>query len=310
MAHTFQQPPTSNTECLNIWRKEVFHKFEKLEVIDIEQNQLFHAELTLQGSGAARTARLSSGSQRVQRDVATCNTANEVCLLLIESGNTVLTQDGAQLVLSSGDLIIFDNTRPYTLEMLERFEHSMLLCRRADYAVELGFIERHGPVKMTDGPSTALLRQLLHCTVNTSSQMNDSQIGHATFAALHLCAAVIGPSTKNEVTRDRVSQALFARICTGIRASLRDPTLSPTTIAQTHQISLRYLHKLFAQHGMQVMKFVRDERLAACSRELQAAATRPHLAALASRWGFEDDSNFRRAFRKAYGYAPGQRFKT
>ncbi|WP_055127961.1 helix-turn-helix domain-containing protein [Pseudomonas mediterranea] len=310
MSHTFQQSPTSNRECLTVWREEIFHKFEQLEIVDIQQDQPFHAELTLQGSGPARTARLSSGSQTVQRDSVTCNAANDVCLLLIESGNTVLTQDGGQLLLSSGDLIIFENTRPYTLEMLERFEHSMLLCHKRNYAVELGFIESHGPVKMKDGPTTALLRQLVHGTVNTSSQMNDSQIGHATFAALHLCAAVMGPSTENVVTRDRVSQALFTRICAGIRASLRDPTLSPTTIAQTHQISLRYLHKLFAQHGMQVMKFVRDERLAACSRELQAAVTRPHLATLASKWGFEDDSNFRRAFRKAYGYAPGQRFKT
>jgi AraC-like DNA-binding protein len=102
-------------------------------------------------------------------------------------------------------------------------------------------------------------------------------------------------------------RALLVRVQAFIEARLGDPELSPGTVAAAHNISPRYLYKLFEaeEQGRGVAGWIRQRRLERCRRDLldPALAGRP-VSAIAARWGLTNAAHFSRAFRTTYGLAP------
>lgn len=87
---------------------------------------------------------------------------------------------------------------------------------------------------------------------------------------------------------------------------LRDPGLSPASIAAAGHISLRYLHRLFQRDGLSVGAFLRERRLEHCRADLSdPAQSQRRVCEIARRWGFHDPSVFNRTFKSAYGVTPG-----
>lgn len=69
-------------------------------------------------------------------------------------------------------------------------------------------------------------------------------------------------------------------------------------------ISLRYLQQLFFETDQSINGFIRERRLARCREELQMPATGQSVAEIAYRWGFTDQSQFSRNYRKRFGCTP------
>lgn len=91
-----------------------------------------------------------------------------------------------------------------------------------------------------------------------------------------------------------------------IQQRLGDPELTPRGIAATHGISLSYLHRLFEAESETVAAFIRRRRLERARFDLAdpAQADTP-VHTISARWGFARATDFARAFRAAYGIAPG-----
>jgi AraC-like DNA-binding protein len=88
---------------------------------------------------------------------------------------------------------------------------------------------------------------------------------------------------------------------------LRDPDLSPASVAAANHISLRYLHHLFQRDGRTVGAFLRERRLEHCRTDLSdRAQAQRSVCEIARRWGFRDPSVFNRTFKSAYGVTPGR----
>jgi AraC-like DNA-binding protein len=100
---------------------------------------------------------------------------------------------------------------------------------------------------------------------------------------------------------------LLARIKAHMHARLPDPDLSPARIAAAHFISVRLLHRLFAQEGTTVGRWLRDQRLERCRRDLaDPALASLSVAEIAAAWGLRSPAHFSRVFRAAYGCAPSK----
>ncbi len=99
---------------------------------------------------------------------------------------------------------------------------------------------------------------------------------------------------------------LTPRIMAFIQQRLDDPELTPQSIAAAHGISLSYLHRLFEDESETVAAFIRRRRLERARFDLAdpAQADTP-VHTVAARWGFARATDFARAFRAAYGIAPG-----
>jgi AraC-like DNA-binding protein len=92
-----------------------------------------------------------------------------------------------------------------------------------------------------------------------------------------------------------------------VEAHLGAPDLSPRSAAAELGISLRYVHKLFAENGMTFCSYVTSKRLDYVRRDLSSDVFRHEPAyAIAARWGFEDPSAFNRIFKERFGMTPGR----
>jgi AraC-like DNA-binding protein len=109
------------------------------------------------------------------------------------------------------------------------------------------------------------------------------------------------------VPPDSQRRVLLQRVHAFIEQHLGDPELSPETIAAAHHVSVRYLYKLFEAQGQGVAGQIRVRRLERCRRDLldPGLHARP-VSAIGARWGLPDPASFSRAFRAAYGVAPGE----
>lgn len=105
-------------------------------------------------------------------------------------------------------------------------------------------------------------------------------------------------------SRQRVS---FLEIQTFIQQHLDEPQLSPNDIAGAHHISVRYLHRLFADQDLTVAAWIRHQRLDRCRRDLtDPLLHRRPVHAIAAKWGFIRPADFTRVFRAAYGMPPSE----
>ncbi len=186
--------------------------------------------------------------------------------------------------------------------MLVTFPKSLLPLRPQEVTHLLGM--RISGDRGTAALVAGLLRQLpQHLGVINGPA---ARLGSAILDLLHATLA-------EQLEQSRVLPAharqrvLLMRIHAFIDQRLGEAGLTPARIAAAHHISLRYLHKLFEGQTQGVAELIRQRRLERCRVDLQdpALADLP-VSAIAHRWGFPDDAHFNRAFRRAYGVAPGR----
>lgn len=85
---------------------------------------------------------------------------------------------------------------------------------------------------------------------------------------------------------------------------LDDRELSSEVLARELRVSRRTLQRAFAAEGTSVARYVRDQRLDAVRRALDAPHGRPSVTELAARWQFADSSHLTRAFKRRFGVTP------
>jgi len=101
-----------------------------------------------------------------------------------------------------------------------------------------------------------------------------------------------------------VQAAHMVRIERFIRQNLRDRALSAELVASACGISVRYVHQLFSRSGGSVGDWIRELRLQSCDRELRDSGCIDSIGELAYRWGFGDQAQFSRHYKRHFGQAP------
>lgn len=97
-------------------------------------------------------------------------------------------------------------------------------------------------------------------------------------------------------------QAALAAARRFIDGHLDDPDLDPQAIARALHMSVRSVHRAFADADDSVMAYVRRQRLHRARTQLMDPGTR--VAEVAARWQFSDTSHFVRRFKAVYGVTP------
>jgi AraC-like DNA-binding protein len=89
-----------------------------------------------------------------------------------------------------------------------------------------------------------------------------------------------------------------------LRSHLLQPDMSPVQVARALNISVRQLHLLFEPTGTSFSRTLLAMRLVEAERQLKAIPHRK-ITEIALACGFDSLATFYRAFRQAYGTAPG-----
>jgi AraC-like DNA-binding protein len=109
-----------------------------------------------------------------------------------------------------------------------------------------------------------------------------------------------------ESAETSVQEAHLRRIKALIRNRLFEPGLTPARIATECRLSVSYLHRLFASTGTTIGRWIREERLLASDRALRNPRYRDSLAAVAQQFGFSDQPQFCRHYKRRFGRTPSE----
>ncbi len=228
-------------------------------------------------------------------------------LSLMLSGTGLLIQDDREAVLRPGDLAVYDTSRPYSLVFDQEFRTLVVMFPRHLVGLPPELVGQLTAVRIAgDGGLGAVVTPYLAQLGEHLEQLSGTTGARLTHSALDLVTTVFTRELGLDGTADP-HRALMHRIHSYIDAHLGDAELNPAAIAGAHFISTRHLHGLFQEQGTTVSTWVRTRRLERCRRDLADPLLRgTPVAAISARWGFADAAHFSRAFKTAFGMAPGE----
>ncbi|MEZ0094866.1 helix-turn-helix domain-containing protein [Streptacidiphilus sp. EB129] len=225
-----------------------------------------------------------------------------------DSGRGRLAQDGRTAHLAPGELVVYDTTRPYTLDQPEPFRlHVFQLPRRVVGVPEADVHRVTATALPPDEGVAGMVAPFLTALATTAAQCSPSVGEQLAGTVSDLLATLIREQATGPEPTDPGSsgRAMALRVRGYVNQHLTDPDLSPQTIAAHHHISIRYLHKLFEGEGTTISRWIQQRRLEECGRELtRRGRAGPTVSSVAQRWGFVNPAHFSRVFRTAYGMSP------
>lgn len=303
------RPPNKSSgpiRSLAMWREAVRDALVPLDITAEVSD--FHASLSTADVGVAHLTDIEAAGQYVRRTVALAAHANARYLKagIMLSGRGLFRQDHREVLLGSGDLVLYVTDRPYEFQFRDDFRFGVVMLGSdvAEHRLP-GFDDvtaclipaQSGP----GGVTGAALRALF----GSPDQLSGPAAARAGDAVLDLIDSCVANLAGTLATPESARLAMYRRACQLIQLHLADPDLSPPLIAATMGVSVSYLHRVFASFGQTVQKTILKERLAGARRDLaDARHMRRTIAAIAGAWGFVDESHFSRTFRAAYGQSP------
>ena len=222
-------------------------------------------------------------------------------------GGSLLVQDGREAVLSPGDMVLYDSSRPFTLVMESQFHWQVFLLpkvklQRSD--AELALV-----TAIPLPPRTGIPRVVSQFLRGLAAEANVLEGAPGAGALGETAADLIATMVRSRfgkpwdvADQDRV---LVEAIQTFIADNHASPALDPRAIARAHNISVRRLHALLEPSGLTVGDRIRAERLAAVRRDLaDPRLAHQSIGRIAALHGMTNPSAFARLFRSVEGVTP------
>lgn len=224
-------------------------------------------------------------------------------LSLQVSGRKSVEQRGRVATIGAGEFTLYDSTAPVALRVGDDYRSINIRFPKRDLAPQ----------------DRRLLDEL---TVETASVRNGiAPVVWTTLLGLRQCSDQIAPYADlrhsliemmvlmmksrrtNEADRARPDSKLDA-IKRFIRDHLSDPELSVEAVAQANYLSVRSVHKLFAEAGDTPAAWIREQRLREAKRILSDPASGLSITETAQRCGFSSIAQFSYIFRQSTGMTP------
>lgn len=220
-------------------------------------------------------------------------------------GSGVFSQGGVDQRVRTGDLMLVDLTAPYDFAWSRQGASQAFQIDYADLGLSVESV-RAVAQRLPSSPLYDLVLHHLTVLPTILESLHDTPsadlVGRAT---TQLVSALLTSAADHDTQPPAMTDVLFTRITWYARRHLTDPELSPSHLAAEHNISLRYLYKLFAEHHLSLEQWLITERLKGAARQLAEPASKHRpIAAIAANWGFLDAAHFTRRFRRYYDMTP------
>ncbi len=215
-------------------------------------------------------------------------------------------QDGHSAVLDVGDIVLCDNAAPYNLSFRERASTLIFSIPPGELHSRLPSAEMFLGVRLCGSsglPSivSAMLKSLWARA--QSGERWSANIGHRIAGNIVDVLATSCAEIQNlHAHESAVGNARRLAIVRYIENNLRDPELSPASVASAQSLSPRYMRLLFAKQGETVSQYILRRRLEVCGKMLRDMAWRSRtVTEIAFACGFNNASHFSRTFREQFG---------
>ena len=293
---------------LAVWQDIVCDVFVGLDCRS-DMRETFWGAVTQSAVGPATFTRVDSCAQRVFRTPSRIARASEdyVLLAMSNSGVNGVYQDGREAVVSAGQFVIYDTTRPYELRFDESFTQTILQMPRKLLQQRIGAFDRLTATTFSgDRPLESLAYEFLIGMSRTVDHVDPATAARLLDQGLDLIAMAFAERMHARPSEQSFHRsALLYRLKSHILTHLHDPELALSDVASEIGISPRYASDLMADEQISFRSYVQIQRLERCKRDLSdpAQAAR-HVSDIAFAWGFNDLAHFSRIFKQRFGASP------
>lgn len=230
-----------------------------------------------------------------------------VLLFIADSGNCCFAQHNHCCILHPGDWCIIDTRLPYEGWSLSRDTEVLALSLEQPSDPELCSLLEKGVARRWDG-RTGMSRILLVTLTEAFGQM--SRLAPSSGKSLQRAVAAMAWEALKEQTEapPMLKNIKCARLKGYIESHLADPELSVDSIAAACGMSVRSVHRAFADDfASSVSNYIWMRRLSHCAAALRdpGQSHRP-VTEICFSWGFNSTSHFSRLFKDRYGVPPSR----
>ncbi|WP_162301567.1 helix-turn-helix domain-containing protein [Nesterenkonia muleiensis] len=303
---SFTSTSLAPAERFDAWQSAVSSAFVPLKAA-AQDPESFDGYLRGQALGLVAVTEVGGDPVYVKRNRQSIAAGNPGVykFALQRTGTCLVRQGQREALLTPGDLVVYDTTRPYDLTFGGHYSMFVVQIPHENLGLSQ---EQAGALMAQRIPGGEGLGALTSSLLTSLSQQLEKEEmaadPRAAAAVLQLVQATLLASvrpTPGVPTRDVV----YLEAVSYIDKHLRDPGLSVSSVAHSLHVSIRYLQMVFADEGTTFSEWVRRRRLEHCRVELSDAGQRSRpVSAIAARWGYADASSFARSFRSAYGTTP------
>jgi AraC-like DNA-binding protein len=227
---------------------------------------------------------------------------NHFSLLLPKQGSWTGDADGRMITIGTGQIVIFDLSRPFQVVGTGSDTATLTVTRAAMEAVGVRGSHLHG--LMFQGLPARVLADHMMLLIRQLPTMDAGEIAAAIRGTVGLIAACIEASPEPQAAAmserdDRVRH----RAGRYIDQNLGRPDLTSHRICRDIGVSRSVLYRAFEPLGG-VADYVRARRLEAAHVLLETPTVDRGIADIAGDFGFVNDAHFSKVFKRRYGYSP------
>ncbi len=290
------------------WNALYSSRLDKVDVTPAD-HETFDAELLIGNLGPMRVARITCGRSSIARTSRhIVHAPGRVFSFILQArGSGVFAQYGHEAPLAEGDITLCDSAAPHSYHVEDSSQVMMLRVPASMLKERLPSPEQFCGRRLSTADG-------LVCTVaavmgslcaqlerGLSPYFQNSLARHV----LDLLATSYAMAFDSLATASSVVSGRYSKVKLYIEQHLREPDLSPCTIAQGLKLSSRYLRMIFATSGETVSAYILRRRLEECARQMSDPQWRARsIAEIAFGWGFNSAPHFTRSFRDRYGVSP------
>jgi AraC family transcriptional activator of tynA and feaB len=296
-------------EGLAPWCDMLREHFVALDVDDVARGDPFPSRVRSTLVGHVSAAVVSSAPQSAHRTPGLARGDGHAYLQvgMVAKGRAVLEQDGREAVLGRGAFAVYETDRPFAWHFDRPWELLVLTWPRE--LVALGAdVTRAATARTLGGDRlSAIVGHTLAETALSPPALTDVGGSRLAGQLAALLGTAIGESLRRgDVLSPNSAAELRHRVDDYVAEHLEDPALGPEDIARAHFISVRALHRVFADADTTVGALIRRRRLEHARRRLlDPRDAGRSLTEIAHACGFADLASFSRRFKVEFHESPG-----
>ena len=284
-------------------------RLDEVDVVPVV-GECFEAALSLTQLGPIRIVRMGFGGGSIQRTVRHVGrpSQRQYTLLLQVRGRATLEHYGEQCLLREGDLALCDSAAPHVYRLVERAELLMLridadLLKAHLPSPEIYCGQRLAAQCGVTHAVTSLIRSLCEQLESGNKPGFPDRIARNLLDMVATAYAIAFSLPERDAPPAQTSS--YAKVRLFIEQHLRDPSLSPSSVARDLKLSSRYVRMMFAANKDSASAYILRRRLEECERQLGDPAWRDRsIMEIAFAWGFNSAPHFARSFRDRFGDSP------
>lgn len=266
----------------------------------------FEASIKMRDVGGINIGRLVHNAREITHDkgVHVDARGKHLMLILQLGGQAQIVQGGTETEIGAYELAIIDTYRPFVSRFNGPTTQIVAYIPAAELTSRSSASSFSRPRRWSGREGAGgLTRSTLLFIARSAARLDESD---SEYARQSLIGLVQHLTDRDHAQRAQASANVpDSRVRSFIDARLADPDLSPSQIAASCGISLRRLHRIFADTSWSVCSWIRHRRLEKCRQALlDPAQDNLSISQIAFRWGFNDAAHFSRSFRAAYNYSP------